>query len=140
LKWINKASGWLEALGFTWLVPMLKIAAGDNRQEQMKALRQVLLIPMLGISVFLLGWALLAPKVTTSLGAIPGPVQVAQQAGGLWSDHKREREKASAFYERQDVRNEKLIAEGKSDKVKHRSYTGKPTYIDQIFTSIFTVG
>jgi len=140
LKWINKASGWFEALGFTWLVPILKMAAGDNRREQMKALRQVLLIPMLGISIFLLGWALLAPTINTSLGAIPGPVQVAQQAKGLWADHKREREKAVAFYERQDARNEKLIEQGKSDKVKHRNYTGKPTYIDQIFTSIFTVG
>ena len=27
---INKASGWLDALGFGWLTPLLKIAAGDN--------------------------------------------------------------------------------------------------------------
>jgi nitrate/nitrite transport system permease protein len=140
LKWVNKASGWLDALGFTWLVPLLKMAAGDNRSEQMKVLRQVLLIPMLGISVFLLAWAFLAPRVTTSLGAIPGPVQVVQQAGALWDDHQREREKEVAFYERQEKRNEKLIADGKADKVKERAYTGKPTYIDQIFTSIFTVG
>lgn len=140
LKWVNKASGWLDALGFTWLVPLLKIAAGDNRSEQMKALRQVLLIPMLGISVFLLAWAFLAPRVVTSLGAIPGPVQVVQQTGALWQDHLREREKEVAFYERQEKRNDKLIADGKADKVKERTYTGKPTYIDQIFTSIFTVG
>ncbi|MEM7257321.1 MAG: ABC transporter permease [Pseudomonadota bacterium] len=140
LKWVNKASGWLDALGFTWLVPLLKMAAGDNRGEQMKELRQVLLIPMLGISIFLLAWAFLAPRVTTSLGAIPGPVQVVQQTGALWADHKREREKEVAFYERQDQRNAKLVADGKADKVKQRNYTGKPTYIDQIFTSIFTVG
>ena len=133
LKWVNKASGWLDALGFTWLVPILKIGAGDNRQEQLKVLRQVLLIPLLGISLFLLLWAVLAPRVTTSLGAIPGPVQVFQQAGALWQDHKREREKGQAFYERQDARNAKLVADGKADKVKNRSYTGKPTYIDQIF-------
>ncbi len=140
LKWVNKTSSWLDAFGFTWLIPLLKIAAGDNRTEQMKELRQVLLIPLLGISIFLLAWALFAPRVTTSLGAIPGPVQVAQQAGALWQDHRREREKEVVFYERQDVRNQKLIDAGKSDKVKQRNYTGKPTYIDQIFTSIFTVG
>ena len=71
LKWVNKTSSWLDAFGFTWLIPLLKIAAGDNRTEQMKELRQVLLIPLLGISIFLLAWALLAPRVTTSLGAIP---------------------------------------------------------------------
>ena len=38
-----------------------------------------------------------------------------------------------------DERNAKLIADGKEDKVKHRNYTGKPTYIDQIGTSLYTV-
>ena len=140
LKWVNKASGWLDALGFTWLVPILKIVAGDDRTRQLKKLQQVLLIPLLGISVFLLTWALLAPKVNTSLGAIPGPVQVLEQAGNLWNDHKRERQKESAFIERQEARNAKLIQQGKAEKVKQRAYTGKPTYIDQIFTSIRTVG
>jgi len=140
LKWVNSASGWFDALGFAWLVPLLKMAAGDSRAEQYKALRQVLLIPLLGISAFLLLWAVLAPRVTTSLGAIPGPVQVLSQAGNLLEDHARERDKEVAFYERQEKRNAKLIDDGKADKVKHRNYTGKPTYIDQIWTSIRTVG
>tara|TARA_R110002126_G_scaffold291729_1_gene456047 strand:+ start:31560 stop:32273 length:714 start_codon:yes stop_codon:yes gene_type:complete len=38
------------------------------------------------------------------------------------------------------VRNDKLVADGKADKVKYRTYTGKPTYLDQIVTSLFTVG
>jgi nitrate/nitrite transport system permease protein len=44
-----------------------------------------------------------------------------------------------AFYERQDVRNAKLVADGRADKVKERVYTGKPTYYQQIWTSIKTV-
>ena len=140
LTWVNSASGWFEALGFAWVVPLLKIAAGDNRSEQYKELRQVLLIPLLGISAFLLAWAVFAPRVTTSLGAIPGPVQVMHQFGNLLSEHTREREKQDAFYERQDLRNAKLVEDGKADKVKHRTYTGKPTYLDQILTSIRTVG
>ncbi len=138
--WINKTAGVLDAIGLGFLVPLLKMAAGDDRATQLKVLRQVLIIPLLGISTFLLIWALLAPRIITSLGAIPGPVQVVEQAGNLWADHQREREKAAAFYERQDARNAKLIADGNSDKVKQRSYTGKPTYLDQIFTSIVTVG
>lgn len=135
---ITKASGWLDALGFSWLVPILRMIAGDNPKEQLGELRRVLLIPLLGILAFLLAWGVLAPTVQTSLGAVPGPVQVWEQAGNLWHDHVREREKASAFYERQDVRNEKLIADGKEPKF--RTYTGKPTYLDQIVTSLFTVG
>lgn len=140
LVWTNKSAGVLDAIGLGFLVPLLKMAAGDDRATQLKALRQVLLIPLLGISAFLLMWALLAPRIITSLGAIPGPVQVIEQAGNLWADHQREREKAAAFYERQDARNAKLIADGKPDKTKQRKYTGKPTYLDQIFTSIVTVG
>ncbi|WP_299348122.1 ABC transporter permease [uncultured Maritalea sp.] len=139
LSWINKASSWLEALGFAWLTPLLKMAAGESPREQLPILRQVLLIPLFGIVMFVLAWAALAPTVQTSLGAIPGPLQVAEQAQNLWADHVREREKATAFYQRQDERNAKLIADGKKDKVKHRTYTGKPTYIDQILTSLITV-
>ena len=139
LKLINKASTWLDALGFAWLTPLLKIAAGEDAKEQLPTLKQTLFVPLLGISLFLASWAILAPQVQTSLGAIPGPIQVVEQAQNLWADHVREREKAEAFYQRQDERNAKLIAEGKNDKVKHRTYTGKPTYIDQIVTSLFTV-
>ena len=137
---INKAGGWLDALGFSWLVPLLKIAAGDNPREQLGELKRVLLIPVLGIVAFLLVWGVLAPQVQTSLGTVPGPVEVWEQAKNLWADHVREREKAAAFYQRQDERNAKLEAAGQTDKVKWRTYTGKPTYLDQIGTSLITVG
>lgn len=136
---INKASSWLEALGFSWVTPVLKIAAGDSPKEQLGELKRVLVIPLVGIMAFLLAWGVLAPQVQTSLGSVPGPVQVWEQVGNLWQDHVREREKAVKFFERQDIRNAKLIAAGREDKVKHRNYTGKPTYIDQIVTSLFTV-
>jgi len=137
---ITKLEGWLNALGLSWLTPLLKLAAGDNPKEQLNELKRVLLIPLCGIAIFLIAWAVLAPKVHTSLGAIPGPAQVLEQAQNLIEDHARERSKADAFYARQDTRNAKLIAAGKADKVKHRNYTGKPTYFDQIFTSLMTVG
>jgi nitrate/nitrite transport system permease protein len=137
---INKAALWLNALGFGWLTPILKIAAGDSPKEQLGELKHALAIPLLGIAVFLLGWALLAPQVQTSLGAIPGPVQVWEQFGALWADHFAEREKETEFYARQEERNAQLVAEGETDKVKWRSYTGKPTFLDQIFTSLRTVG
>ncbi len=137
---ITRTSGWLDALGFSWLVPLLRMAAGDNPRTQLRELRRVLVIPLIGIIGFLVLWGTLAPKVETSLGAVPGPVEVWEQAENLWEDHVRGREKAEAFYQRQDERNAKLIAAGKEDRVKHRTYTGKPTYIDQIWTSLFTVG
>ena len=136
---ITRASGWLDVAGLGWSVPLLRMAAGDAPRRQLPELWRVLAVPLIGILVFLSLWAYLAPKVQTSLGAIPGPAKVWEQAGSLWADHRRERAKADAFYERQDKRNAKLEAEGKPERVKWRTYTGKPTYLDQIGTSLKTV-
>ena len=137
---INRSASWLTALGLGWLVPLLKIAAGDDAREQMEELRNGLLFPLLGIGLFLVAWGTLAPQVQTSLGALPGPLQVWEQAGGLLADHAAERQKEVEFNARQDERNAELLAEGRGDEVRIRSYTGKPTIIDQIFTSLRTVG
>ena len=136
---IAKAASYLNVLGLGWFVPLLKMAAGDSPKHQLRELWQLLIVPLLGILVFVGAWAVFAPQINTSLGAIPGPSQVWEQVGGLWQDHKVERDKADAFYARQDVRNQKLIEAGREDKVKSRKYTGKPTYIDQILTSLQTV-
>jgi nitrate/nitrite transport system permease protein len=137
---VNKASGWLNIIGLGWIVPMIKIAAGDNIGEQFAEIRKLLLVPLAGILLFLVAWGVLAPKVQTSLGAIPGPVEVYYAAGDLWQDYLDERAKAAAFYAHEDERNAKLIADGRAADVKHRAYTGSPTYIDQIETSLLTVG
>jgi nitrate/nitrite transport system permease protein len=136
---ISKAEPFLNALGLGWIAPPLRIAAGDSVREQGREFWQAFMVPLAGILVFLALWATLAPRVETSLGAVPGPAQVFEQAKGLWADHLREREKEAAFYERQDARNAKFEAEGRTDRIKWRGYTGKPTYIDQIFTSLKTV-
>ncbi|WP_180898144.1 ABC transporter permease [Martelella soudanensis] len=136
---INRAGKVLAPFGLGFLVPLSKLVAGDTPSEQWADLKQMLLVPLIGILAFLAAWAFLAPKVHTSLGAIPGPAAVFQQAGVLMNDHFAERQKAEAFYERQDERNQALIAEGYADRVKVRPYTGKPTYFDQILTSLLTV-
>ena len=136
---INKADTWFQVLGLGWLTPMLKAAAGDNPRAQLSEIWRLLGIPLLAIILFLVAWGTLAPKVQTSLGAVPGPAQVWTEAKGLHADAVREGEKETAFYERQDARNAKLVADGRADDVRERTYTGRPTYYDQIITSIYTV-
>ena len=136
---IDRVAGGVDAVGFGWLLPICRLLAGESPREQMHELRQRVAIPLLGIALFLGAWALLAPTVQTSLGAIPGPAAVWEQLGEVRADHVREREKEAAFFERQEARNAKLVADGRDDKVKVRDYTGKPTYLDQIFTSLKTV-
>ena len=97
------------------------------------------LFPLMGLLVFVLIWHSGASKITTSLGQFPGPAQVYDQALVLLDEHKLERDKADAFYERQRVRNEKKLAKNPQASVKIRKYTGKETFFDQILTSLKTV-
>lgn len=77
--------------------------------------------PLAGIGGFLAFWALLAPLVQTSLGTLPGPTDVWAAFLGLLDEAAASRmaaqEAAAAGY----------------------AYTGPPTFIDQIFTSLETV-
>ncbi|MEC8848373.1 MAG: ABC transporter permease [Polycyclovorans sp.] len=94
---------------------------------------------MIGLLVMLMLWEQGAKQVQTSLGALPGPVAVWEQAGNLWDEHRAERAKAAAFYQRQDERNAEKLAKNPEAEVRIRSYTGKPTFVDQIKTSLVTV-
>ncbi|MEO1423902.1 MAG: ABC transporter permease [Pseudomonadota bacterium] len=136
---INKADSYFQIMGLSWITPALKLAAGDNPKENAREIWRLLGVPVMAIIVFLGLWASLAPQVQTSLGAVPGPGQVWEQAQNLHAEHVRQTEKAAAFYERQEVRNEKLIADGRADRVKWREFTGAPTYYAQIWTSLQTV-
>ena len=136
---ITRSAPYLGILGLGWTVPLMRIGAGEEARPQLRELWQQLVVPLMGIAVFLAAWAWLAPQVETSLGTIPGPAQVLHEAGNLWDDHVAERQKADDFFARQEDRNDKLVAAGHADRVKWRDYTGKPTYLDQIVTSLKTV-
>jgi nitrate/nitrite transport system permease protein len=77
--------------------------------------------PLAGIVGFLVLWALLAPMVKTSLGALPGPGDVWDAFGGLMDEYAAARVDAAAA------------------EAAGGSYTGPPTFIDQILTSLKTV-
>lgn len=98
-----------------------------------------LLLPIVGISIFLFLWSISAQSIQTSLGEFPGPNAVVKQFSALYSEHLTEREKADAFYERQEKRNLKKLEKNPDYKVKIRAYTGKETFLDQIVTSLVTV-
>ena len=122
-----------------WLQPLVKLARGEDRRAQLKIIFDNLGIPMVGIVAFLILWGGTASHIDTSLGQFPGPAAVWDQTVGLYKDHLRERNREEAFYERQEKRNAEKLAEDPNAEVKIRPYTGKPTFIDQIGTSILTV-
>ena len=100
---------------------------------------KAVLYPFLGILFFLMLWSVAANQIDTSLGKFPGPAQVYSQTWALVDEHNAERDKAAAFYERQEKRNAKKLAENPDAKIKIRKYTGKETFFDQIVTSLKTV-
>jgi nitrate/nitrite transport system permease protein len=77
--------------------------------------------PVVGIGAFLALWAVLAPMVDTSLGALPGPGDVWTAFLGLMEENAASRAEAA-------------VAEAAG-----QMYSGPPTFIDQIFTSLQTV-
>lgn len=122
-----KAPAWLARLTESLSGPAL---AHTGRQ---------LLLPVIGILLFVGFWHLAAPQVNTSLGTFPGPAQVWEQAGQLWQEHSSQRERADKFIAMQEARNERILADNPDAEVKIRPYPGAPTFIDQIFTSLGTV-
>jgi nitrate/nitrite transport system permease protein len=98
-----------------------------------------LLLPFVGIAIFLALWSISAQSIHTSLGEFPGPNAVVKQFSSLYDEHVTEREKADAFYLRLENRNAAKLEKDPNYVAKTRAYTGKETFLDQIITSLFTV-
>ena len=137
---MNKLIKFLSITGLTWFIPLVKICAGENPKQQMHQLWLIMGVPIIAFMIFLGLWSAAASQIETSLGAIPNPTAVWEEVGGLIDNYHEERQKEVEFYERQKARYAKLKAEDPSTPpMQLRKYTGKPTYLDQIFTSLYTV-
>lgn len=117
-------------------------AGRPGRGRAAKTARRIAAIalpPVLGLLAFLALWATLAPRVNTSLGSLPGPVEVWDAGTGLYNEWQAARAEEAAFYAAQDVRNAQLIEAGRASEVVNFTYSGPPTFLDQIWTSLQTV-
>ena len=114
-------------------------AALRDPRELGRAFIMAVGVPLVAFVLFLALWSVAASRIQTSLGAVPGPVQVADQAVVLVKEHFAEREREAAFYERQTERNKERLAEDPTYEPRNFKWTGKRTYIDQIVTSLYTV-
>jgi nitrate/nitrite transport system permease protein len=114
-------------------------AAARDPREMGRAIVMSIGVPVVAFAIFLALWSVAASRIQTSLGAVPGPVQVAEQAVVLVKEHLSEREREAAFYERQIQRNKERVAEDPTYEPRNFQWTGKRTYLDQIVTSLYTV-
>ncbi len=118
--------------------PAKMFANADPATMAKSALTQIGL-PLVALAVFLLLWSRMLAGLDVGFATMPGPTDVWQAGAGLFEDHQAERLRASEFYERQDERRERHLASGNEQPFVERKYGGRPTYIDQIFTSLKTV-
>src|SRR4030067_2480362 len=72
---------------------------------------------LLGIVIFLVLWHVSAQSIDTSLGKLPGPVQVWEQTVNLIAEHDAERAREVAFEERQETRKAEFLAEPPGEAV-----------------------
>src|SRR5262252_231732 len=117
---IARANPYLSLLGLGWLVPLVKITSGDDRERQARELWRQLGVPLCAIAVFVVAWSFLAARIETSLGGIPGPAAVWREANALVAEHRAERAKRAEFYTRQEARNAAARAADPSADVRVR--------------------
>jgi nitrate/nitrite transport system permease protein len=96
-------------------------------------------VPVVALMIFLGIWGVTASHIETSLGTVPGPAQVWEQTMSLYDEHVAERDKEQNFIARQEERNTRKLEKNPDADIKIRPYTGAPTFVDQIFTSLYTV-
>jgi nitrate/nitrite transport system permease protein len=98
---------------------------------------RTLAAPLAAALLFVALWSAAAARIETSIGRLPGPAQVAAAASSLWTEHRAERAREVAFDARMEAKRQAALAAG--EPWKERRYAGKPTYLDQILTSLLTV-
>ena len=113
--------------------------APGSLSAKVKALSVALLWPVIGIFAFIGAWGVLAPQVDTSLGSLPGPIEVAQAGAGLYAEYVAAKDAEATFYAQQEANNAAARASGNSAGLNDFTYSGPPTFVDQILTSLKTV-
>jgi len=96
-------------------------------------------IPLIAIAVFFGLWSAVASRIKVNIGDLPGPTAVIAEVGNLWKDHQAERQREADFYTRQAERKKAFLEKTPDKEWKERTYAGRPTFVDQIFTSLKTV-
>lgn len=157
----------LELTGFSALQPVVRFCTGENPQEQARQIVRLLVMPAAGFGVFLVAWTIAASSIQTRHGSIPTPVKVWGQARQLFAEHQRVQAERATFYAEQSARTReyagkaaelrKAAADPKNAALKERleknavrmeslaassakrKFSGSPSYLDQILTSLKTV-
>jgi nitrate/nitrite transport system permease protein len=158
----------VKYIGLGYLEPLIRLVTGEEVKKNSGDTFKRILLPILSVVVFLLLWQSFSnylgnvesekkiekalkdqgPEVAKKLeeciasgeiscrpNSLPSPLMVYDAVGKLWDDHKLMSNKKQAFYEQFKKTNGERAAKGEIE-IK---YTGRPSFVDQIQTSLKTV-
>ncbi len=162
----DKSINLLNFIGLGIFEPVIRLASGEEVKKNLSELAKNIILPILSIFLFLLLWQLGANALyntekefkmevartsggeaavktelariesgESSINSLPSPIAVVGAFKTLIADHKVISAKKSAFLEKTAVMNEKREAQG----LAAITYTGRPSFIDQVLTSLKTV-
>lgn len=135
----SKIFSFLKLARLGWLIPFYLLIRREQPAQQVKAIANQVLVPVLAFGIFLLAWQICSSRIETKFGAVPGPAQVIHAWNQLQDEATREKIKEREFYQRQEERHARLLQQNPGSEPEHRTYSGKDTYLDQILTSLKTV-
>ena len=164
----DKIIKYTKFIGLGFLEPLIRLISGEQPKKNLKETSQRLLIPILSVFVFIFIWhsgskalynieaearivkalndqgeeaaadmrnCIESGEVSCQPNTLPSPSQVWASAQRLWQDHKSISQKKRDFLERVAETN----ATREADGLKAITYTGRPSFVDQILTSLKTV-
>ena len=97
MKLKHKIYKLIDISGLQLFDTIARILFKEEPKVQIKRITQFIIIPAVTFCLFLLMWQIMAPHHTTKSGEVPTPIRVVDAARGIWTFHKREKQKSEAF-------------------------------------------
>ena len=166
MNWRGNALRFCTVAGLPALEPFVRLAAGEDPKEQLVGIAKFVLLPFVAVIIFLLLWSAAAKAIVTDSAKLPSPTEtwvagkelfemhVAQkaadqakrqdkvmQAVGFLADSKKlERQAATASESNKKILlSNALLMKKKAVQAVNYKPTSAPTFVDQIYTSLYTV-
>lgn len=166
MNWRGNALKFCEIAGLPVLEPFVRLAAGEDKKEQMMGIAKFVVLPLMAIALFVLLWSAAAKTIVSDSARLPSPSETwaagvelfEMHAAQRQADKERKKEKlgeavtflaeakaldslAAAATGDLKARYEKRSLGKKKRAVSALNYTpsSAPTFVDQIVTSLKTV-
>jgi nitrate/nitrite transport system permease protein len=166
MNWRGNALRFCNVAGLPALEPFVRLAAGEDPKEQLVGIAKYVLLPFAAVMVFLVLWSAAAKAIVTDSAKLPSPTETWTAGKELFAMHSAQKTADLAKKQDKVVKAVRYLADAKklevqattataADKevllanalqlkkkaVQAANYkpTSAPTFVDQIYTSLYTV-